>query len=594
MDFLASSLGFGGSVPRLTTCQPESIIFPKLTGAEFLAVEAHAIVNYSTSTPQAFAIVKDYPSGTPPQTFCNITVTHTHPGQHDRIHTYIWLPLPLPNGGIDGGDTIVVGVPWNGVMMSLGGGGFQTSLGIWNHASAVSEGYAAVSTDGGHTMEKLGDPSTWALVSEGNVDLYALQNFASVSLRDAAVIGKHLLRRLLHGRAPGRPAGPALAQRWPGLHDGYLAGAPALYWDRFLVAALYPHAVMNELGYVPPACELHEFSRRALRHCDGLDGVEDGVISEPELCAASFDPRALAGDEFVCEDEAAVAAGKTKLKLTEKGARVAQAVWEGWYDEDETGADEGGERTLVWPGLGHQAAIEGDIKWISTTCDFEQNPPRCKSRALGLFTQWLQYFVRRTHEPVGESTLTVAGLKRALHTSRQWYGSVLGTDDADLLELRASGAKLLLWHGLADETIPYAQTQTYYEAVVAAAAAATSPSSYHDNDVDVVDDYLRYFEAPGVGHCGLGGFGFRPQGLVDALRAWVEEGKAPEVLPARMMVANSPPHGDDADDDDDNNNNKNGGSDMRRMLCKYPKRAKYNGKGDVAKAESFWCETTLQ
>lgn len=589
MDFLASSLGFGGGVSQLTTCQPDSIVFPKLAGAEFLAVEAHAVVNYSIPGPQAFAIVKDYPSGTPPQTFCNITVTHTHPGQHDRIHTYLWLPLPLPlpDGGIGGSDAATVaGVPWNGVMMSVGGGGFQTGLAAWSHAGAVSEGYAAVSTDGGHTMENFGDPSAWALVSEGNVDLYALQNFASASLRDAAVIGKHVTaafygkpptRSYYAGCSTGGRQAAMLAQRWPGLYDGYLAGAPALYWDRFLVAGLYPHAVMAELGYVPPACELHEFSRRALRHCDGLDGVEDGVISEPERCAASFDPRTLAGDEFVCEDETAVAAGRTKLKLTEEGARVAQAVWEGWYDEDdETGADgEERERTLIWPGLGHQAAIEGEIKWISTTCDFEQNPPRCKSRALQLFTQWLQYFIRRTREPVDETTLTVAGLKRALHTSRQWYGSVLGTDDADLSGLRASGAKLLLWHGLADETIPYAQTRMYYEAVVA--AAAQQPPDHDDDDVA---DYLRYFEAPGVGHCGLGGFGFHPPGLVDALRAWVEEGKAPEALPARMMVANSPPRGDD----------DKKGSDMRRMLCKYPKRAKYDRKGDIAKAESFRCE----
>lgn len=28
----------------------------------------------------------------------------------------------------------------------------MTGLAIWNHAGAVSEGYAAVSTDGGHTM----------------------------------------------------------------------------------------------------------------------------------------------------------------------------------------------------------------------------------------------------------------------------------------------------------------------------------------------------------------------------------------------------------------------------------------------------------
>ncbi|KAK8038852.1 Tannase/feruloyl esterase [Apiospora rasikravindrae] len=572
MDFLLSSLGFGGSgggLPRLTTCEPESFTFPTLTGAEFLAVEAHVVANYSIPAPPGFdATGKDYPAGTPPQTFCNVTVAHTHPGQHDRIHTYVWLPLPPPDEGS--------GVQWNGVMLSVGGGGFQTGQWIWSHAVTVSEGYAAVSTDGGHATENFGNPATWALASEGNVDLYALQNFASVSLRDAAVIGKHVTAAF-YGKQPdkayyagcstgGRQA-TMLAQRWPELYDGYLAGAPALYWDSFAIASLYPHAVMAELGYVPPACELNEFSRRALLHCDSLDGVEDGVISETELCAESFDPRKLAGEEFVCEDKAAD--GK-KLKLTEKGAQVAQTVWEGWYETN----GKSGERTLIWPGLGHQAAMEGSFNYLSTTCDFKSNPP-----TIPIFMQWLQYFVHRTHQPVDETTFTVSGLKRALRTSRQWYNSVIGTGDADLSDLRASGAKMLMWHGLADEAIPYLQTRTYYESVVAA-AEPHSPKG--------VDDYLRFFEAPGVAHCGAGGVGFRPQGLVDTLRAWVEEGKAPEVLPAtaaRVMVANAPPQGDDDHDDD-------GGSarSMQRVLCKYPKRARYDGKGDIAKAESFRCE----
>ncbi|KAK8862085.1 feruloyl esterase [Apiospora arundinis] len=574
MDFLSNSLGFGsGGVPRLATCEPASIPYPTtLAGAEFLAVEAHVVANYSIPTPPGFSSSnQDYPAGTPAQTFCNVTVTHTHPGQNDRINTYIWLPL--------GGDGD--GVPWNGVLQSVGGGAFQTGQWIWSHAGAVSEGYAVVSTDGGHSTENFGDPSTWALASEGNVDLYALQNFASVALRDAGVIGKEVAAsfygkpatRSYHtGCSTGGRQAAMLAQRWPELHDGYLAGAPAIYWDRSLVAALHPHAVMAELGYVPPPCELHEFSRRALGHCDGLDGVEDGVISEPELCAARFDPRTLAGEEFVCRDEGAGGEGDRTLKLTDKGARVAQAVWEGWYETNE----DGGERTLVWPGLGHEAAMEGPFNRLTTTCDYEPNPPKCNSKAFEPAMQWYQYFVQRTHQPADAATLTVAGLKRALRTSQQWYASVIGTADADLSDLRASGSKMLLWHGTSDEAVPFAQTRTYYESV-----AARDPAH--------VDEYLRFFEAPGVGHCGFGGWGYRPGKLVDALRAWVEEGKAPEVLPAEMMVAtpffHPPPQKSSGNDDD-------GGVvvDMKRGLCKYPKRAKYDGKGDVAKAESFRCE----
>ncbi|KAK8107429.1 Tannase/feruloyl esterase [Apiospora kogelbergensis] len=561
MDFLASSLGFGGGGPQLATCEPGSIPFPTtLAGAEFLGMEAHVVANYSIPTPPGYSSSnQEYPEGTPAQTFCNVTVTHTHPGQHDRIHTYIWLPL-------DGGD--VAGTSWNGVLQSVGGGAFQTGHWIWSHAGAVSEGYAVVSTDGGHPTENLGEPSTWALASEGNVDLYPLQNFASVALRDAGVIGKSVAAAF-YGRAPARSyhtgcstggrQAAMLAQRWPDLHDGYLAGAPAIYWDSFVVALLYPRALMAELGYVPPPCEMHEFTRRALRHCDGLDGVEDGVVSEPELCFASFDPRVLAGEEFVCGDEGA---GGRTLKLTEEGARVVQAVWEGWYETDE----KSGERTLIWPGLGHQSTMEGPFHTLTTTCDYETKPHKCKSTSFPASMQWLQYFIHRTRQPTDEATLTVAGLKRALHASRQWYASVIGTDDADLSGLRASRGKLLLWHGTSDELIPYAQSRKYYESVVA-------------KDPANIDDYLRYFEAPGVGHCGFGGFGFRPQGLVDTLRAWVEEGKAPQVLPAEMMVATPHHHLRQGD-----------GVNMQRVLCKYPKRAKYDGKGDVTKAGSFRCE----
>ncbi|KAK7920768.1 tannase and feruloyl esterase [Apiospora marii] len=303
----------------------------------------------------------------------------------------------------------------------------------------------------------------------------------------------------------------------------------------------------------------------------------------PDRCAASFDPRRLAGEEFVCGDKVAVAvaAGRTKLKMTDEGtqvgAQVVKAVWESWYADNKTGND--GERTLIWLGPGHQATMGDAAKWLSTTCDFEkENPPKYKSRPLGLLTQWLQCFSRRTHGPSGETTtLTTAGLKRALHASRQGYGSGLGTDNADVSTLRASVAS--------------------QAARSCGTGRPTRPSLFADADV-LPRGRCRGGTTQGRRRLPAALRGARrgplrarrvrvppPQGLVDALRAWVEEGKAPEVLPARMMVANSPPLGDDDDDD-----NRNGGSDLRRILCKYPKRAEYDGKGDIAKTENFRCE----
>lgn len=50
---------------------------------------------------------------------------------------------------------------------------------------------------------------------------------------------------------------------------------------------------------------------------------------------------------------------------------------------------------------------------------------------------------------------------------------------------------------------------------------------------------------------------------------WVEQGKAPDTLP----VAFTGPEGER----------------FNRIICPYPSKAKYDGKGDVKSAESFNC-----
>lgn len=338
-----------------------------------------------------------------------------------------------------------------------------------------------------------------------------------------------------------------LAQRFPTSYDGYLSGAPALYLNEFLVTTLRAQVRMGELGYVPPPCELREFTRRAVATCDALDGVEDGLVSEPELCFDTFDPRTLAGDEFECAE-----LGKT-YKLTAKGADIAQTAWEGWRETDGQGREQ-----RIWAGLGHEAALVGTFQVANTKCDYATGTPVCEADPFIISRQWVQYFLYKSHsQTLDVAKLTTADLKRLLHQSRQWYDSTLGTADPDLSGLREAGAKLLMWHGLADPVIPYNQSRGYYENVVAF-------------DPAHVDEYMRYFEAPGVDHCGLGGVGLYPHSLFQSLHDWVERGKAPDVLSAWTAPG--------AD-----------GLSTQRALCKHPLRAKYDGKGDVNKASSFSC-----
>ncbi|KAK7998705.1 hypothetical protein PG991_015184 [Apiospora marii] len=218
---------------------------------------------------------------------------------------------------------------------------------------------------------------------------------------------------------------------------------------------------------------------------------------------------------------------------TQVGAQVVKAVWESWYADNKTGND--GERTLIWLGPGHQATMGDAAKWLSTTCDFEkENPPKGTGPAWARTTRMCRRYGRRSPAKL------LAPVARAGRRDHPLFA------DADVLPRgRCRGGT----------------TQGRRRLPAALRGARRGPLR------------ARRVRVP------------PPQGLVDALRAWVEEGKAPEVLPARMMVANSPPLGDDDDDD-----NRNGGSDLRRILCKYPKRAEYDGKGDIAKTENFRCE----
>jgi hypothetical protein len=77
------------------------------------------------------------------------------------------------------------------------------------------------------------------------------------------------------------------------------------------------------------------------------------------------------------------------------------------------------------------------------------------------------------------------------------------------------------------------------------------------------------FLTPGVAHCG-GGAGPAPTGQLEALLAWVEDGKAPETLLATRR-------------------DQAGNVTRSRLLCQYPLVAIYKGTGSTDDAANFVC-----
>lgn len=153
-------------MPPAEYCVAETFSTPTLPGVDILALETILVTDYAVNATAQDRFTQPAVEAEGVN-FCNVTVSYTHPGQNDNVIVETWLPL----------DT------WNERLQAVGGGGYvtgRTGLSYRNMNGAIADGYATVTTDGG----LVGEVSEWAMVSPGNVNLYNVQNYASVSLNE--------------------------------------------------------------------------------------------------------------------------------------------------------------------------------------------------------------------------------------------------------------------------------------------------------------------------------------------------------------------------------------------------------------------------
>ncbi|KAJ5752231.1 hypothetical protein N7520_009148 [Penicillium odoratum] len=493
-------------------CSPSFINKPDLLGATILEVQAQEVHNYSATSiaPGTNA------GGRYTINFCNVTVTYTHPGWNDTINTQVWLPLE----------------DWNGRFQAIGGGGYSTGFGSIYLTYAVAKGFASASTDGGLATGASVIPTdlSWALSSKNNVNWFLLKNYASKATNDMAVIGKQITKSFYQkaanysyftGCSGGGRQGLMMAQNFPDAFDGILAISPAINLETFIPAGYWPEQVMNQNHYHPPPCEVEAFTKAAVKACDRMDGVEDGIISEPVLC--DFTAYDFVGQNFTCNG--------TRRSLSASGAKIVEAAWSGSGKEG-------------WFGLNKDAEIRS--YYIPTACSGNDT---CYADSAPLMANWIQYLIAKDTD-FEVSNMTEEAFFKLLHASRSQYASLVSNTESDLSSFKASGGKMITWHGLADEAIPPNGTIKYYEEVL-----EKDPKAH---------DFYRFFEAPGVAHC-FGGLGPIPNGAISQLMDWVEKDYAPDTLQAT-----------------------GGKNNTARNLCLYPLQQKYVG-GDPRKPASFIC-----
>ncbi|KAL1650748.1 Feruloyl esterase [Diplodia intermedia] len=428
---------------------------------------------------------------------------------------------------------------WTGRFLSTGNGGTSGCIQYEDMAYAADLGFATVSANNGHN-------GTRGIAFGENDDV--VLDFAWRSVHTGVVVGKEIsnafygknyTKSYYLGCSTGGRQGFKSAQSFPDDFDGVVAGAPA---NSFVNLTSWSGHFYTIFGgndterYVPTPLwtKIHE---DVLDQCDGLDGVVDGIIEDPDLC--QYRPEAL-----LCASNAT----DTSSCLTGPQADAVRQVFSPLYGVD---------GSLVYPRMQPGSeALAANI--LYTGSDFIYT------------TDWFRYAVFR--DPSWDpATLSPADYATA---AAQNPGNIQTWDD--LTDFRAKGGKLLHYHGLMDAIISSDNSPRYYNHV----------SRAMELDSAQLDEFYRFFRISGMGHCSGGDGAYAigngldtlasldpDQNVLMAMVRWVEQDVAPEKIVGTKWV----------------NGTQDLGVEYTRAHCKYPARNVYKGSGDGSDAEGWEC-----
>ena len=174
----------------------------------------------------------------------------------------------------------------------------STGIDYGNLQYVSSMGFAAVASDNGHdgnsgkvfenNSEVLADFTSRAIHVEFLVNNALMETYFS----------RHARKSYYLGCSTGGRQGMYAAMHYPDDFDGIIAGAPATNMNHLLGWS----AVLSKMGGAPDgetspksfsAKDWEAVHKEILRQCDSLDGLEDGIIAEPDAC--EFRP-----EELIC------------------------------------------------------------------------------------------------------------------------------------------------------------------------------------------------------------------------------------------------------------------------------------------------------
>ncbi len=426
---------------------------------------------------------------------------------------------------------------WNGRFVMRGGGGYAGQQPVKGRDDPLrDQGYVTASTDTGHDAARYPLASFAYNNRDGEID-YAYRAVHLTAVEVKALIDEHYGRPADYdywlGCSTGGRQGLMSAQRFPEDFDGIVAGAPVLDFANTQIGGVWSSRALREH---PMGLEkIARVGEAIYAACDGLDGLEDGLIDDPRQCR--FDPRTDyprcdGADRVDCLTEGQSAAlakiyggvvsrGEPYFPGQPVGAELGDPLgsaasrtsgWGGWFV-----APGGGSPLLERFGvtfMRYMAFRQDDPDWSLEQFDFDEDPYRMDA-----------------------------------------IRGILDATDSDLTRFRDAGGRMITYHGWSDTALNPLMAVNYYENVL--------------GETPDAPDFYRLFMVPGMFHC-AGGRGINTIDALPPLVAWVETGEAPARLIGRRV-------------------DRDGEVLMTRPVCPYPQVARYTGAGGIDDAASFAC-----
>jgi len=433
---------------------------------------------------------------------------------------------------------------WNGRFYMYGNGGFagqSFESKADDRNRGLRHGFVTAYTNTGHDAQR--EPG--ASFAYNNVQKVIDYAFRAVHL--TAVYAKQLIKDFYgrdssysywDGCSKGGRQGMVEMQRYPEDFDGIAAGAPAFDFTGIMMSYYWNTRVMD--GFSFPVEKVDLLSSYVYARCDAIDGLEDGLITDPRRC--DFDPAKHLplctgpGDGSNCFTQDEISRVVDIYKGPQRGG---QSIY--------PGAPPGAEVRGALVGYGGETpAVSGWVPWI-----VNPSGPTLTGLMVG---SYLKYLAFEKDDPEYDwKDYSIDPPPQGLDPLTP---QLLDVKSTDLARFRERGGKIISYFGWADTAINPVPLVNYYESV--------EQDMEHDPR-----DFYRLFMVPGMFHC-RGGAGADRMDLMTAVIEWVETGKAPESIAAQHV--------------------EDGVVQFSRPQCPYPQVASYKGSGDVNAAENFECK----